>query len=246
MGGSSAVDVIDLWEAVEGLPPVERPLALAAAAEPNLGSYELSHLPLGRRDARLLQLRPGEAGRPLEATATCPRCGEECEFSLDVDVLLDSQPDSRPPHPVELDGYIAAWRSPDSRDVAAAAETGDPVAAERVLLERCIESVDGPSGPIAVAAMPAVVREAVALAMGDADPLAEVLVDLVCPACETEFATVLDLASYVWAELNGEARRLMREVAVLARAYGWTEAESLSLGEGRRAAYLELAEREGR
>jgi hypothetical protein len=45
----------------------------------------------------------------------------------------------------------------------------------------------------------------------------------------------------VWTELRAHARRLLREVDVLARAYGWTEPDVLALDERRRAAYLELA-----
>ena len=52
----------------------------------------------------------------------------------------------------------------------------------------------------------------------------------------------MDVGSFVWAELHAHGRRVLREVDVLARAYGWTEAEVLALGERRRAAYLALAE----
>ena len=75
-----------------------------------------------------------------------------------------------------------------------------------------------------------------------ADPLSEVLVGVACPACGTEFVVDLDVAGFVWAELRGRARELLRDVHVLARAYGWTESEVLALGERRRAAYLELAQ----
>ena len=81
--------------------------------------------------------------------------------------------------------------------------------------------------------------------MADADPLAEVLVDVVCPAVATQFVADLDVASFVWAEVRARAQRLLRDVDVLARAYGWTEAEVLELGDRRREAYLTLAE-EGR
>jgi len=77
--------------------------------------------------------------------------------------------------------------------------------------------------------------------MGDADPLAEVLVDVVCPACDTEFVADLDVGAFVWAEVHGRAQRLLHEVDVLARAYGWTETEVLALGDRRREAYLTLA-----
>ena len=77
--------------------------------------------------------------------------------------------------------------------------------------------------------------------MSEADPLAEVLVDVVCPGCETEFVADLDVGAFVWAEVHARARRLLHEVDVLARAYGWTEAEVLALGDQRREEYLTLA-----
>jgi hypothetical protein len=47
------------------------------------------------------------------------------------------------------------------------------------------------------------------------------------------------MAAFLWAEIEARARRLLREVHILATAYGWTEAEVLSLGENRRARYVE-------
>jgi hypothetical protein len=220
--------VLDLWEAAERLDPVERTLVLAGAAGPPAEPGELARLPLGRRDERLLRLRASGA---LEATAACPACGEQAEFTVDVDAIRAGA-EPRPVAPLELDGRLVEWRPPDSRDVAAAAEAGDAAAAERVLLARCVEGGEELSPAI---------RAAVARAMAEADPLAEILVDLPCPACETAFVADVDLAAFVWAELSVEARRLLREVDVLARAYGWTEAEALALSATRRAAYLELA-----
>jgi hypothetical protein len=237
MGGPSGVALLDLWEAAERLPPVERALALAAAAAPPATEDELEKLTIGQRDARILSLRP--SGGAVEATAACPACGEQAEFSVDVEALR-----ARPRaavEPLEVDGLTIVWRPPSSRDVAAAAATGNRADAEIVLLARCVESARGPDGEVGATEVPPAVRAALSQAMADADPLAEVLVELVCPACERPFAADLDLGAFVWAELNAQAKRLLREVDALARAYGWTEAETLALGEGRRAAYLELA-----
>ena len=84
MPGISAAAMLDLWEAAGRLGPVERALALAAAAEP-AAADELARLPLGRRDARILEL---VAGRALEATALCPACGEQAEFAVDAAALV--------------------------------------------------------------------------------------------------------------------------------------------------------------
>jgi hypothetical protein len=244
MPGLPAAVTLDLWEGAEGLRPVERALALAAAAGPPAEPGELAALPLGRRDARLLRLRTALAGETLEATAACPSCGEVVEFAADAGALLARDEAPALPEPVQRDGFVVRWRPPDSRDVAAAAEAGDEPGADRVLLARCITSATGPDGAVDGPALPAAVRRAVAEAMTAADPLAEVLVDVACPACEGAFVADLDVAGFVWAEIREEARRVLREVDVLARAYGWTEDDVVSLSPGRRAAYLRLA-REG-
>jgi hypothetical protein len=219
----SAAATLDLWQAVEGRDPVGRSLALAAVS--GRDPEELAALPLGRRDALLLELHAGEA---LAGTAACPACGEQAEFAVDTGELLARGEAVPQPAPVES----VVWRPPDSRDVAAAAATRDAEAAERVLLERCTGSAD----------LPPELRAAVARAMAEADPLAEVLVEVSCPACGEGFVADLDISAFVWAELRTRARRRLQEVDALARAYGWTETEVLALGDRRRAAYLELAE----
>jgi hypothetical protein len=76
--------------------------------------------------------------------------------------------------------------------------------------------------------------------MADADPLAEVLVSLTCPECGTAFDADVDIASFVWSEVEARALRVLHDVGVLAGAYGWSEPEVLALSEPRRAAYLRL------
>lgn len=240
----SAAARLDLWQAAERRDPVDRSLLLAATAGEPGGEDQLARLPLGRRDARLLALHRALGGGALEATVRCPECGEPAEFSVDPQALVAHAADAAPPAELEVDGFTVVWRSPDSRDVAAAATAGDAAAAERVLLGRCVTAATGPDGEVDGTALSSAAREAIARAMADADPLAEVLVGVSCPACGTSFAADLDVAAFVWAELRADAQRLLREVDALARAYGWTEPEVLALDDGRRAAYLELV-REG-
>jgi hypothetical protein len=219
----SAAAVLDLWQEAEDRDAVERSLALATPSGRALD--DLAALPIGRRDALLLELH---AGPELQATAACPACGGQAEFAVDTQALLARSAEAADPAPVDS----VTWRSPDSRDVAAAAAAGDPEAAERVLIERCV----------GFAELEPETRAAVAAAMAEADPLAEVLVDVSCPACGKGFVADLDVGGFVWAELRARARRLLLEVDVLARAYGWSEEEVLALGDRRRAAYLQLAE----
>jgi hypothetical protein len=193
---------------------------------------EIARLPIGRRDARLLGIHTALGGATLDATAACPHCGAAAEFALDVDVLLARADEAREPEPLDVDGERLSWRSPDSGDLAAASIAADAAGAERVLLERCV----------GVTELTDEQRRAVTAAMTDADPLAEVLVDMDCPACGEPFVADLDVAQFVWSEVRARALGLLRDVDALARAYGWTEEQVLSLGAARRSAYLELVE----
>jgi hypothetical protein len=235
----SPTATLDLWQAADRRPQVARALVLASAGgeEPD----ELERLPLGRRDARLIALHAALGGRAFDATAPCPGCGALAEFSVDPDALPSGEDEPGPFALLELGGFSVAWRPLDSADAAAAAATGDAAAAERELLARCVVAASGPDGEVAGPDLPEHVRGALEHALAEADPLAEVLVDVACPACGAAFAADLDLAGFVWAELAARARSLLRDVDALARTYGWTEPEVLALGERRRAAYLELA-----
>ena len=78
-------------------------------------------------------------------------------------------------------------------------------------------------------------------ALESADPHADLSLSLTCSACAATWTTPLDIASYLWVELEDRARQLLDEVHHLARAYGWSEREILSLTQERRTAYLERA-----
>jgi hypothetical protein len=94
---------------------------------------------------------------------------------------------------------------------------------------------------IAPGDLPEEVVDAVAARLAAADAHLETLLDLTCPACGEAWRTELDPATFVWEELRAHALALLDEVDVLARAYGWSEAEILALGAERRRLYVERA-----
>jgi hypothetical protein len=72
------------------------------------------------------------------------------------------------------------------------------------------------------------------------DPQADVQIQLLCPACSSTWEQDFDISSFLWAEIDTWARRLLADVHVLARAYGWDEDQILALSPLRRHAYLEM------
>jgi hypothetical protein len=88
--------------------------------------------------------------------------------------------------------------------------------------------------------LPADVIEAITTHMAETDPQADVQFDLTCPACGHRWLAAFDVMAFLWNEIDTWARRVLRDVHVLASAYGWSEADILSMGAMRRQAYLDL------
>ena len=79
--------------------------------------------------------------------------------------------------------------------------------------------------------------------MVEHDPQAEVLMPLTCPNCEHSWHSLFDIVSFFWTELTSQAKQLLQEVHVLARFYGWREADILAMTTVRRRFYLDWSDR---
>jgi hypothetical protein len=88
--------------------------------------------------------------------------------------------------------------------------------------------------------MPDDLVEQVVTQIAALDPQARIELDLTCAACGHAWPAVLDIASFLWAEINAWAHRTLRDVHAIARAYGWPEADILAMSPLRRQCYLEM------
>jgi hypothetical protein len=211
-------ELLDLWGCVGQATGVDRTRLLAArlahVADPDTTS-------VGDVNRALLRAYRDEVGDRLECVATCPFCGDRLETDASAGEILAAAV----AHPAG-----AAVRAPTLADFEAAAAEASVEAAKRELLRRC-----GHAGSADA--------DAVSAALEAADPCVAVRLSLRCPACETVFTAVVDVAAHLWAALDRRARALVADVAELAVAYGWTEDEVLRLPPVRRRAYAERAAR---
>lgn len=229
MHGLAAAEIVDVWERGRRLTPAARALEVLAAAGRGDDPGELA---AGARDVLLAELRALTFGQRGEALVACPACGETVELELSAVELTGGLGAPREPLSVELDGTRVRFRLPSAADLASLSG-GDAEAAELALLERCLlEPVTDPSLEL---------RRAVAERMAAEDPAAQVELLLACPGCNHEWGAAFDIASFLWAEIEASAQRLLHDVHVLATAYGWGEAEILALSPSRRHSYMELA-----
>ena len=215
---------------------------------------------LGARNAALLSLRARLFGRTQALRCTCVHCGGTNEFSVDCDALAGSLV---PPagadglHALKTAGYVVEFRAPTSamlnhcvmlnhgvipseaKDVGPGS-SGD-LFADALVSSCVIHCRDSTGTECSPAALPDEVIEALGNALEHIEPGASVEFDVVCADCGGQWSAPMDCADVVWSEIQARAERLMLDIDVLARAYGWREDDVLALSDTRRAAYLQLA-----
>jgi len=234
----TASDILKVWEQGEGQSALDRALAILAVACAEASRDELAALSVGHRDARLFELRELTFGPRLDGFAACPRCEERLEFALETAEIRARAAAADEEFEFETGGLALRFRLPNSRDLTAVVACEDLIAARRMLAAACVLQT-GRNGE-AVAELPNAAVERLAERIGECSERTEVILDFACPSCGCEWRSPLDIAAFFWAEIAAEARRLLREVHLLARAYGWREAEILVMGARRRRAYLEM------
>ena len=241
MDSVTAADLLAVWERGRSASPGERGLLLLRLAQPVADDRELGDWSAGHRDATLLELRERVFGPSLSMLTSCRACGESLELDVPVAEMLVPGSDP-PPQPLSLSegSYRVRFRLPSAGDLAALGAAEEDGVDERWLLERCIVEASESGTPRPGSELPDDVLEAVASAMASADPQAELEVSLDCPACGEVFSSRFDIVSFLWQEVDSQAERLLREVAMLASAFGWSEREVLSMSAWRRAWYVGL------
>lgn len=237
MQSLSQADCLALWESGRALHPLDQGLLAVQTAFPECRHESVADWPLGRRNHALAELHCASFGRWLRGWASCEECGEKLEFQVDGHELIASgtERDS------ERIAYAGSeFRLPTSRDLAVIAAENDALVAAMRLVRQCLVATSSGSSEDFIDAWGDDELEAIGARMAVADPLAEILLHFDCPVCGFAFDESLDLASFLWAQMESRARRLLLEVHELATAYGWSEAEILSLSAARRNAYLEM------
>ena len=250
MRALTAFEELRIWESGNRQTLATRSLMLLAAALPNSPPGDLARLPIGRRDALLLSLRELMFGSRIDGIAACPKCDERLDLMFDVAEIRAANDsgisEAASQHVLKLNGFEVIFRPPDSTDLEAIAGCPDADSGRDKLLERCAIQVaredPGSDEPVSLGELPATVVTALVEKMGDVDPQANVKLNLACPACQYTWEAVFDIASFFWGEITDWAKRMLRQVHILASSYGWSEKDILEMSAERRSHYVQMIE----
>jgi hypothetical protein len=236
-------DQFDLLELVArgGLPHERAIAAIEAFTDHAFDDAERWTLPTC--DARLLELYRDRYGPELRAVSACPECGTLVELQFAVDDLLAALSGSdRESLTVEVDGYELKLRLPTVGDLARARHAQDLEHAREVITTSCVSACTHKGVAITATSLPASLIDQVEESLKRFD-LGGEGIELTCPDCSTVWTATLDVTALVLAELDAEGERLLADVHLLARAYGWSESEIVALSPGRRRRYVEMVAR---
>jgi hypothetical protein len=193
------------------------------------------------RDGLLAHVYARNFGRKVQSTVRCAHCGELFDLEFDIEQLarvLD------PPAPASVEALAdrtfrlpmgVRFRLPTGEDEVWLSEAcgAEP---ERALLQRClIEPREGASE-----------REMAAVeeAMEEIAPVLDLDLDAQCPECRTKQPLHFNVQFYLLRAIQQGWKQTVREVHLLATAYGWSLQEILGLPRSQRRQFVELIETE--
>ena len=218
-------DFLALWDQGAGRHPLDRAVGLIAACD-GISPDQVADLSIDRRDRALYGIAARLFGDRISLIATCAECAAETELTFRAsDAMAVPEPAER----IALAEGTAWCRLPSSRDLAAALASPNP---EQALLGRVV--VDGRNS--------AALRSEAGTALAQQAGLTDLELAHRCDRCGTEGTTPFDVLDYLWRRIVAEARRLLREVHVIARAYGWSNEAIIALSPARRAAHIAMIE----
>lgn len=221
---------------------VNRALTLLNATCQENTQDELAKLSVGQRDALLLTLREQTFGTRLNVFTECPQCHEHIEFRTDVADIRDMNRSDQfeKEYELSLENFDIRFRLINSLDLAAIINCDDVIKARSILVHRCVIKARRDGEALSPGELPEYIIEKLIISLAECDPQSDVLLNVVCPACTHNWDIIFDIVSFFWKEISIQAKRLLREVHTLALAYGWQEADILSMSSTRRQFYLEM------
>lgn len=220
--------LLEAWEVASFQTNARRPLTVLSLL---LGRRReaLETMTIGEVDALTLRLRADLFGQRIVAVTACPSCGTDAELSFRVkDVMLE--PEVVQEVTVPHGKHVLKVRPLHARDLEAGAAAPD--VREALFKRSLIEPIE--------VEVTEELFSVVGKALVQADPQSNIELTLNCPTCDTCTSRHFDPWAFFWNELESWALRTISQVDLLARAYGWTETEILSLSPPRRTHYLRL------
>ena len=238
----STKELLNIWETYMHYSVMERSLYLLSAIyETDVNT--IARMSIGERDARLLKFREWLFGSRLINMAYCPNCSALVEWETntgDISIQAELSETSTRMFKMETDGFKINFRLPNSLDIMQTIADPTHIADTANLISGCILSITKDKKAHAADQLSQEIIEMINQRMSEEDAQADIKMVLSCPECKKQWEAPFEIMRYLWLEIDNWANHLLQEVAILARAFSWSEQEILNLSFNRRRMYLEM------
>jgi hypothetical protein len=232
--------LLSLWERALPAQPIQRTAAILQMFDRDCAASDIAALTLGERHRALLRVRRLLFGSQFVAAIVCPACGEKLTAQFSAEDLASHVHTSKPTITWMCDDTELTLRAPTLGDLLHAADAQDVDMAWQRVVRRCIATAVRHHEPVDIDSLPVTMLEEAGAQLEHIDPDARHTLHVDCAACGEATDHTLELGVFLWQEIQTQALRLLRDVAQLARGYGWRESDILAMTPLRRAAYLEM------
>lgn len=213
----------DTWSAIAF---VDRLLVKVPGAAVGPGSA--AELGAADRDRILAVISQRELGERVLATVVCTACTNPFDLDFSLGALVrEVDSTGQPAGPSGVAVGNARIRVPSGTDELEASVSDDP---SHALATRCT-----------LAGTPSTAE--IGEALERCAPLLDLELDATCPACAAVIDVRFSVQHYVLGAVMAEERKRSGEIHQIAREYGWSLGEILSLPRRRRHAFVGLLDR---
>jgi hypothetical protein len=216
------------------------------ATGPDGDALDAGDLPVGDLDLLVLARRREVLGDAITAEGVCPACAAPVDVTFSLAAYADHhRPRSARGVHSRGDGWWTmrdgtSFRLPTVRDLSAAAAAPSARVALMAACVRKAPGADSGDGGDADAIVGARAGRAAERAMSVLGPTLRTDVAGVCPECGADALLDIDARELCMSELRYVAGTVFAEVHLLARTYGWSQADILDLPSSRRQMYAGL------
>lgn len=222
--------ILNAWELGANRSSIDRALVLLWVGMPAKVANH-ADLPLGLRDQHLLELRRKTFGDILECKTKCPHCNEILELSLSVSALAEKLTVPKAEN-IRIGAEEFRLTALTSRDLADASSSSSMEEASDLLRKKICGRREED--------IPDEIRTELEQRIEKRESGSELLLSLTCINCTHKWSEAFDIGKFFWMELEANAKRLLSEIAEIARSFGWCEQDILNLSVHRRQTYLSL------
>ncbi|CAH8296342.1 hypothetical protein EV196_11157 [Mariniflexile fucanivorans] len=227
--------ILEVWDYCVGKNQTIKGAALASLVLNEANHSNIFNWSIEKRDVALFHVRKMLFGNRFNNIAHCPKCKQAVEWDfyfhqMEIPILIDT-PDNIE-IPIDIPNYHIMVRLPNSDDLICKEEIQ--------IIRKCILNLkDFPEGTFNQK-IPDDLLMQINNKFNKTCKASNISYHLNCTECKHEWDVVFDISTYLWKEIDQWAKSFLRQICLLAKAFGWSELDIINMSENRRNHYLNL------